>query len=392
MPSFIDKTGAQQEVTLSADIFRAAHDSDLTVRQYINTQYPTCSETETFVQMLASEKMFFKADPRHGTSSTPLRVILDPPISKEAANVSSTTPVQSRILFPAAILSLVESAMMTDRLSPITAFNRMIAITTVVNSARVEQPVLTYSGLDGPEQTRAQQISQLSLPAAMLTITAADRTRTIPTFSLGLAISDQAMAYTSLDLVGLAITRQKEVEMFLRAGESVLDMINGDLDNGQSALAAVEAKDFDALVTTAGTISHKAWISWLYSSMLTRRIDYVIVDSVATAMAIENRAGRPVVVGDNPSSSRIDTVAELYYPSLAANVKIFVAPSEWGLPASSLLGIQSNAAIAKLVNSSADYQSSERWALRRGEAIRFDFGEVMYRLDDNAFSYMTLTV
>jgi hypothetical protein len=124
--------------------------------------------------------------------------------------------------------------------------------------------------------------------------------------------------------------------------------------------------------------------------MLTRRIDYVIVDSIATATAIENRSGKPTLFSDNPQSPRIDTVAQLYYPNLAADVKIFVAPSEWSLPANSVLGIQSNSAIAKLVNSSATYQSAERWALRKGEAVRFDFSEVYYRLFTSAFSYLTL--
>jgi len=390
MPSFIDKTGAQQQVTLSADIFRAAHDAGQSVRQYINVQYPTCSETETFVQMMASEQMFFKADPRHGVSATPLRNILDPPTDREAANTSQTNPVQSRILFPAALIAVTEDAMNVDRMSPVTAFNNMVAITTTVNSARTEQPVISFDGKDGPTEKRSNQISQLTLPASMMTITASDRTRTIPTFSLGMAISDEALAYTSLDLVGMAITRQKEIELFLRAGESVLDMINGDVDNGQSALTPVQASDYDVTIVANGVITQKAWIAWLYSAMLTRRIDYVIVDSIATATAIENRSGKPTLFSDNPQSPRIDTVAQLYYPNLAADVKIFVAPSEWSLPANSVLGIQSNSAIAKLVNSAATYQSAERWALRKGEAVRFDFSEVYYRLFTSAFSYLTL--
>jgi hypothetical protein len=238
----------------------------------------------------------------------------------------------------------------------------------------------------------SQQISQLAEPPAMLTLTASEVTRTIPTFSMMLAISDQAMRYATLDLVALSVTRQKEVEMFKRAGEAVLAMLNGDADNGQGALPQVTAQSFDSTIVNAGELSQKAWIKWLYSDILTRRIDWVIVDSIDTALAVENRTGKPVVTSDDPNSPRIDTVFNLAYPNIATDVQMFIAPVEWSLPANTIIGIQSNSAIAKLVNSSADYEAAERWALRRGEAMRFDFGEQYYRLWDDAFSVLSLTV
>jgi len=78
MPSFIDKAGAQQQVTLSADLYRAAKDANLSVRQYINTQYPSVSDTDSFTQMCASEGLFFKANDPHAVRSTPMSVLLDP--------------------------------------------------------------------------------------------------------------------------------------------------------------------------------------------------------------------------------------------------------------------------------------------------------------------------
>ena len=391
MPSFIDRTGAQQEVILSADIFQRADEANLTVRQYINTEYPTASDTETFKQMCASESLFFTANDAHGVNTTPLKTILNPPATEAAGNTTRENPVQSRILFAPALMSLIEDTLAVDRQSPVTAFDQMVALTTTVASARTEQPVISYSGKSGPEDMRSQQITQLSEPANMMVITASQKTRTIPTFSVGLAISDEAMRYASIDLVALSLARQKEVEMFGIAGEAMLGMINGDSDNGDGALTPVKASFFDSLVVADGTISHLAWIKWLYSAILTRRIDYVIVDSIATALAIENRAGKPTVDKDDPNSPRIDTIFNLAYPNLAASVKMFIAPVEWSLPVNSVIGIQSNSAIAKLINSNAAYQASERWALRKGEALRFDFGQQYYRLFDNAFSYLSLT-
>ena len=391
MPSFIDKTGAQQQVTLSADIFRAAHDSNLTVRQYINNKYPTCSDTETFKQMCSSEQLFFKKSDAYGVNSTPLRVVLDPPADREAANTTRENPVQSRILFPPALMSMVEDTLAVDRMSATNAFDQLVAITTTVASARTEQPVISYSGKDGPQDKRAQQISQLSEPANTMLITASEVTRTIPTFSVGLSISDEAMKYATIDMVALALARQKEVEMFALAGEAVMAMLNGDSDTGQSALPVVNADTFDTTIAADGVLTDLAWLKWLYSSMLTRRIDWVIVDSLATALAVQNRTGKNTVQTDDPNSPRIETLFSVAYPQIAASVKMFIAPAEWAMTANTLIGIQSNSAIAKLVNSSASYQASERWAMRKGEGMRFDFGQSYYRLFDSAFSVMSLT-
>ena len=391
MPSFIDKTGAQQQVTLSADIFRAAHDSNLTVRQYINNKYPTCSETETFVQMCTSEQLFFKKSDAFGVNSTPLRVVLDPPADREAANTTRENPVQSRILFPPALMSMVEDTLAVDRMSATNAFDQLVAITTTVASARTEQPVISYSGKDGPQDKRAQQISQLAEPANTMLITASEVTRTIPTFSVGLSISDEAMKYATIDMVALSLARQKEVEMFALAGEAVMAMLNGDSDTEQSALPVVNADTFDTTIAADGVLTDLAWLKWLYSSMLTRRIDWVIVDSLATALAVQNRSGKNTVQTDDPNSPRIETLFSVAYPQIAANVKMFIAPTEWAMTANTIMGIQSNSAIAKLVNSSASYQASERWAMRKGEGMRFDFGQSFYRLFDSAFSVMSLT-
>lgn len=89
MPSFIDKTGAQQEVILGADIFKRAKDANLTVRQYINKTYKTAAgQPETFVQMCESEGLFMGSDAAYGINSTPMNVILDPPIGTDAASTT----------------------------------------------------------------------------------------------------------------------------------------------------------------------------------------------------------------------------------------------------------------------------------------------------------------
>jgi hypothetical protein len=390
---FTDAAGLRQEMSFGPSLYRAAMDKNMTVRQYINSEYPTASDAshDTFVQMCASAGLHFKQDKLMGVNSAPLKVVLDGPINPEAGAITgNVNPVQSRILFPAAILEYVESAMAVDRTSVISAFDKTVALTTTVPHARIERPVISYGQKDGPEDSRSQVISQLTRPPAMLSITASDVTKKIPTRSIGLEVSDEALQSTTRDLVGLALRRQTEVEGYAMAGEALIDMLSGDLDNGQAALAQVKANTLDATIVAAGVLTQTAWVTWLYTNLQSRRIDWVFTD-LAGALAIENRTGKPTISSDDPNSPRIDTIFNIAFPQLVKNVKMFIVPSDWGWTANTIMGIQSEYAIHKFVNSSASYSAMERFALRKGQGLRFDFGTMYERMFDGAFAVLSLT-
>ncbi len=392
--SFIDAEGLRQQVSLAPEVYKAAAEKNMTVRQYINHAYPTTMESkhDTFVQMCASAGLHFRPDKNMGVNSAPLKVILDGPINHEAGAITSNVnPVQSRILFPAAILEYIEGEMAVDRTSVVTAFDRTVAMTTTVPNARVEQPVISYSGKDGPEDARSQVTSQLARPPAMLSITASDVTKKIPTKSIGILVSDEAMQSTTLDLVGLALRRQMEVEGYATAAEALVDMLSGDVDNGQSALAQTKANTLDTTIVANGALTQTAWVTWLYTNLHQRRIDWVFTD-LAGALAIENRTGKPNISTDDPNSPRIDTLFNVAYPQLVKNVQMFIVPADWGWTANTIMGIQRDSAIHKFVNSSASYSAMERFALQKGSGLRFDFGTMYERMFDDAFSVLSLTV
>jgi hypothetical protein len=52
-----------------------------------------------------------------------------------------------------------------------------------------------------PEAARSQVTSQLAKPASMMSITTAEKSVRIPTFSLGIEWSEQATKYVNLDLM-----------------------------------------------------------------------------------------------------------------------------------------------------------------------------------------------
>jgi len=391
---FTDAAGLRQEASFGPSLYRAAMDKNMTVRQYINSEFPTenGAKHDTFVQMCASAGLQFKQDKSLGVNSAPLRVVLDGPVNVDAAGITgNTNPVQSRILFPAAILEYIENAMAVDRTSVISAFDQTVALTTTVPNARIERPVINYAGKDGPQDSRSQVISQLTRPPAMLSITASDVTKKIPTRSIGLEVSDEALQSTTLDLVGLALRRQTEVEGYAMAGEALIDMLSGDVDNGQSALSQVKANTLDSTIVAAGALTQSAWVQWLYTNLQSRQIDWVFTD-LAGALAIENRTGKPTITGDDPNSPRIDTIFNIAFPQLVKNVKMFIVPSDWGWTANTIMGIHSAYAIHKFVNSSAEYAAMERFALRKGQGLRFDFGNMYERMFDDAFSVLSLTL
>lgn len=393
--SFIDASGERHFVSLGPEIYKAAMEANLTPRQFINTTYPTTVDAkyDTFTQMCGSVDLIFNQNAKMGVNSANLRSILDGKVNFDAASgsvVREVNPVQSRILFPAAVLEYVESKLAVDRNSAVNVFDQAVALMTTVANARVEQPVINYEGKDGPEEARSQITSQLALPPAMMTITASDITRKIPTYSLGLQVSDEALAATTLDLVGLALTRQSEVERYALIGEALLAMLQGDSDNGDSALSQTKADTLDSTIVANGVLTQTAWVKWLYTNIQTRRINWIFCD-IDAALAIENRTGKPVVTGDDPNSPRIDTLFNIAHPMLVAGVMMYIVPPDFSWPANTIMGIDSRYAIAKLTNSQAEYSAVERFALRKGSGIRFDFGNMWYRLYDDAFSVLSLT-
>lgn len=390
MPAFIDRNGETQQVTLNVGMYREAASQGLTFAQYINRQYPTMEGQATaFDQMLASEGMFIRPVKEIGLRSANMDEILNG--RREATTTKEAVPA-SRILFPAAILSAIEDRLAVDRNTTPDAFESMIAIDDSINGDRYERPVLNFSK---PEGARSMGITQLALPVNMLTITASDVTRKIPTTSLGLEISEQAVKAATLDIVGLSLARQAAVERNERAQGYIMSLLNGDLDQDIPALATIpgkvaKANSFDSSITVAGKLTQKAWIKWLAKNSSFRRIDYIITD-LDGAFAIENREGRPTVMTDNPTSPRIDTLATIINPGWATQPKIFlVEAQDW--PAGMILGLDSRYAIHRVKSLTASYEAVENLVMRRATQMRFDSGEIIFRLYDQAFECLSLTL
>jgi hypothetical protein len=393
MAAFIDAQGQQQQLKLDVTMYKQAGEMGMNLPQFLATQFPTNPEKygSTFEQLLASEGIVLKPNRDFGMRPSTLAEILEGRPSLDGSVTVKDAVPTSRILFPAVILAAVENKLVEDMTQTQNALDDMIGIEESINGDRYEWPVLDFSK---PEQGRSQRIAQLAMPASMMTITVSETSKRIPAYSLGLEVSEQALKATSIDFVALSVARQAMVEKNARANEALLAIWNGDLDSGDGSLASLSqvktAASYDATITTAGTLTQKAWVKFLMDGALKKTVSHVVCD-VDTALAIEKRTGRPVVTGDNGTSPRIDTLEQIANPLWPTNVKLFLTvTSDW--PTNTIMAIDKRYSLRRVTSLTASYNAIESYVMRRSTAMRFDFGWEIHRMFDEATTGLTLTV
>lgn len=405
MSMYIAADGSRHQIPIELSIYREAAEAGVSVRQLINSRHADVNadrDGTAFEQVCASERIVLRGDVRTGQRASTVREMMEGSGPGMNAAVTKEAVPASRLLFPAAVMSLTEDRLQVDISQTENVFNSLVAFEESINGDRVEQPVINYTnaGANAP-----QGITQLAMPASMITITASDKSYKLPVFSQGIEVSDQAKN-VSIDLVSLTLARSFALQANKRAQGYMLALKDGDIDNGELSLTAIGAAAAAAgtaadgyvyNVTTnqldgtaaAGTITQLAWMRWLTQSPDKRVIDTIVTD-LATAMKIEGRTGKPVVTGDNPTSPRIDTLMQVLNPSWAPNVRVFLVQPGSGWPANTIMGMDSRYAIRRIRSLTAAYQSTEAFVTRRSTISRFDFGEIVNRMFPEAFSQLTV--
>lgn len=392
MASFVDAAGASHEVPLDVNLYRQANDRGQSVEAFLNTTYQTSiGGASAFEQLCASEGLMLGRDQAFGIRPDTMDMILNGPKQDAASVVREAVPA-SRILYPAFQMAAIENKLRANDYGVVTQFESAAAVVDTIANEKFERPILNFSK---PEAARSRGIAQLSEPASMLSITASDKSWRITGTSIGMEISDQALRASSLDLVTLAVTRQAEVEQVERTEGQFLAFLNGDVDVDQGPLSGVagavfKANAFDATIVAAGTLTQKAWVKWLFNNNRKRTITHIMTD-LDTALAIQNRAGRPVIVGDNGTSPRIDTLEQIVNPAWPDTVKLFITQDPaW--PANTIMGWDQSYGYHIVNSSTLTYEAVQNYLIRRSSVFRYDRGSIAYRLFDEAWSVLTLTL
>lgn len=394
MAQFIDRTGAEQQVSIDMSLYRAAEDAGLSVSSYINQQYPTREQdASAFQQICASAGLFVREDRRNGIRATRLRDAIEgtgPCASGAVTNVRDAVP-ESRILYKAAILSTIEDKIGEDLTTAASALDRMVAVTDSIEGSEFRRAVLNF---DEPEGARSMATAQLAPPRNMLTLTASDKALTVPSVALGIQWSDRAEQYVGLDIIAMSVARQIAVQRNEWANSSVLNLLYGDVDTQMAAIGTDASNfkyTFDYEAAAIKKITQNVWVKWLYDANYQQKIniDWIITD-IDTALQLENREGRPVIVTDDGTSPRINVNERIANPVIPSNVNVFITMDPaW--PAHTMLGLDSRYAIQRVNSLSANYSATEEDLIRRSRSMRWDSGSAIFRLFDMAFSVLYIS-
>ena len=385
--SIIDRNGQRQEFTPSLQHYQDAYGQGLTLRQYYGQTIDTDVEKygHPFDQIMASAGIFVREDRATGIKPPTLAAILNQPqVSGAGIGMALTRPdgtnsltITGRLLFPAVVMELAEAFLVSDMTSYNAIFESMVAQRMSIDSPHAFQPLINVTG---PRASRAQPISQMAEPVNMATITLSERSVKLPTWSIGLEISDEAARATTLDLVGIAIREQSLGERAARVNEAIKAMVDGDTDLGITAISGVNASTFDSTLTS-GTMTNKAWIKILRERWSKQTYSHMIC-SVDDFLAVESRTGRPIVT-QATDTGRLTSEISVMNKNFPVDLPAFLLEDSSLLGAGVVVLLDKSKAMRKITYTGASYAAVENYVMRRSQAFRFDFSEGYFRMYQN---------
>lgn len=388
----ISSQGKNVQVPFSMDSYHDAAKAGLSLSQYINRTVPTDKNDPgtAFEQCMAQSGLVLSEDRHYGLRAPTISDILEGKAELNGAIVrpdgADRNSPAGRYFFPQVLMDVLESELRDDRSTYTSAFMEMVAYTRSINGPRYDQVVIDYTK---PRETRAQPISQLAEPVRLLSITTSNIQRALPTWAIGIEISDQAAQASTLDLVQIALREHGSEERALRLNEDFMGIVNGNVDAGETGVigAAQSVTAFDPSISVGGTITQKAWVKWLMQHWMRRRITHAVCN-IDTYLAIEGRLNRPVKQDEPAVDERLNTVPQLSLSLIPANVRIF--PME-DFPADLIVGLDASKAMRRIVQVSAAYNAIENYVMRRSTAFRIDTSERIESIGySEAFSCLTL--
>jgi len=389
-----------QSKLVSADVeledYKRAADTGISFKNYINTKFSNADKSfgcafDQGVQAIGAGNRV------HGGITDMSQTIaqlnsgqLAGPGSMNAAITApdgTDTSAAGRIFMPEIVLDIMRSSLNSDNSDIEQGFNSLIAITENISGSIYQQPIITVTA---NEAIRSQSVAQGADPTTMVSITAANTTKSITTKSIGLEISDQAARFATIDLVATAIAAQARGERAMMVDADINAVINGDSDSGITPLVAKKLKDYDpANILAAGDVTQLAFLKLLHDQYQKRRIDSAIM-SIDTYYKFEQRTNRPTVTQNASTDGRLDVkISPMNFSLDNLNILILDAAV---IGANQALFLDSRYALHKVVDVTAQYQAVQQFVMRRISMMRFDYGQHVTRLQDDASQLITLAV
>ena len=390
-----------KEGVLCLKDYQDAIKTGMSLSAYMNRKYPDCDTRfgDVFTQGSLNHGIYSKADPSRGEMASTVGDLMTGEARPSGLRLASgstivspsqqgTTPA-TRIFFPETVMRLMNSSLIEDYGPEGQMWDRMISETENIPTEQFTQPQINVTA---PRAERSQPIAQNTMPRALVSITSSQYSKSIITNSIGLQISEQAQRNSSVDLISTILLQQSQGERFARLWEDINDVVAGDTDKGMAALAATLGSTYDA-AATGGTMTQTAWMKALYDP--TRKVIYdSIICDIDAMLALQKRTDRPVMFDPRTSGGNVGNSGNYGWNVEPNMLNVIVGvPNAMVVPAgtvaaSHLLMFDSRYALRRVRNTSAAYSAIEQMVMQRSTVMRFDFGEMTYRLLDEAFKYL----
>ena len=392
---YVGQDGNPKTVEVDVSMYQKAAEEGSTVREHIANlleakasanDRPDYSYGHPLDQAYASSGLL--ADRQLGVRSLSLK---DVATGKLAAGSSLRAPdgtdtsLASRLLFPQLLLETMEAELRDDGSDILSKYAELVSIQRNIAGKRVYQPMVnTQKQGEGPEGSRSRRQAQMAEPATMVNITVGEKSYMIPTFAIGLTVSDEALEATTIDLVRVIMERQARGERIAMIEEQLHDMVFGNVDRNMAALPVAKISDFDPSISANGTITKRAYIKWLRNNYRIREISHVMTD-IDTVLDMDEQL-LPKMTGVD--SAKINTPFAGFDTGLKLPKLVDFDTEVFG--ANTLVGVDRRNAIQRFVNVQADYSAIEEYVMRKATSFRVDYGEMSTRLHDEAWTVVQL--
>jgi hypothetical protein len=383
-----DKGGkVLKDLNITVEAYKHAAALGMTLRQYAQTLAHDCDRSmgEPLDQMYQMSGLF--DGQKYGMPAMTLSDMIAQPLAADfRRGDGSDVGLGARLLYPQLILETMQAnPLRNDGSDILSIWEELVSVSRNVNGTKVDQPIIDTTA---PEGSRSGRIAQLAEPETMISITTGERSFRIPTNSIGLQISNEAMSATTIDIVRVVMEAQSRGDRIRRVNEQIKSMVFGDIDMGIAALPSIKANTFDSSIVANGKITKRAYIKWLHSVSDFANIGHILTN-IDTAINLDESL-LPTAGTTGADNSKIEKAFGGMDLGLTTPKLIPFKAETFG--ANTMVGLDARYAIQRFVNVSASYDAVEDYVMRKATGFRVDYGESATRLVDEAWSVLDLSV
>lgn len=376
-----------KDLEITVEAYKHAADKGMTLRQYAQVLAHDCDRSmgDPLDQMYQMSGLF--DGDKYGMPAMTLKDMIAQPLAADfRRGDGSDVGLGARLLYPQLILETMQAnPLRNDGSDILSIWEELVSVSRNVNGTKADQPIIDTSA---PEGSRSGRIAQLAEPETIISITTGDKSFRIPTNSIGLQISDEAMDATSIDLVRVVMEAQSRGDRIRRVNEQIKAMVFGDIDMGIAPLATVKANTFDSAIVANGVITKRAYLKWLHSVSDFANIGHILTN-IDSAIDLDE-ALLPAAGRTGSDNSKVPAPFGGLNLGLTAPKIVPFKPATFG--ANIMVGLDARYAIQRFVNVSASYDAIEKYVMRKATGFRVDYGESATRLVDEAWSVLELSV